>query len=82
MVHNKSLHFVKKVVDDNFFFRRMMLAVVAGWLDFSEYQSFSNIISSKFCSPSRLHSMLVGQRVHSKEIHSKEREGESMSLAR
>jgi len=53
------------------------------WLDLSEYQSFSNIISSKFCSPSRLHIMLVGHHsVHSKEIHSKEREGESTSLAR
>jgi len=59
-------------VDNIFFFRQMMLAVVVGWLDVSEYQSFSNIISSKFCSPSMLHSMLVG---HSKEIHSKEREG-------
>ena len=62
-------------MDDIFFFRRMMLAVVVGWLDVSEYQSFSNIISSKFCSPSMLHIMLVGHSVHSKEIHSKEREG-------
>ena len=63
-------------MDDILLFRRMMLAVIVDWLFISlNIRAFSKIISSKFCLPSMLHSMLVGHRVHCKEIHQKDRGG-------
>jgi len=81
MVHNKSLHFVKKVVDDNFFFRRMMLAVVAGWISLnirafqiSFHRNFVRLVGYTVC-------WLVKEFTVKRFIQ-KRGEGESMSLAR
>ena len=42
------------------FVRSLMLAVIVDWLFFSlNIRAFPKIISSKFCSPNMLHSMLV-----------------------